>query len=234
VSRRGGGRRGAPGEDQHCCRYDDREERERPHPGRNERTLAGFQVPRACHCEAVPCNALLGAERRVTLRVVRPHTTLLIVSVAVACTAASGCVNTSPDRVKLSASVENAVLAVTTGSLVTTLSGTFDVELDVGDLASGDATVDAPPSFQLVVEKDQSTIRVLDATLVADAFPLTVRSGEHRTLHFSLTGANTLETGDVTRACTGPVQVAASLQDSLTADRPTAFESSGVTLSGCP
>jgi hypothetical protein len=148
--------------------------------------------------------------------------------------AVSGCVDTSADRVRLSASVKNVALSVTAGSLVTTLSGTFDVELDVGDLASGAATIKDPPSFQLVVAKTQKTLRVLDAVPSGGGFPLTVKSGEHRTVSFSVGDKNTLAAGDITDACAGPVQVAASLTDSLTADRPTAFESAPTTLSGCP
>jgi hypothetical protein len=61
-----------------------------------------------------------------------------------------------------------------------------------------------------------------------------VKSGEHRTVSFMVGDTNTLEASDLTVACAGPVQIAASLTDTLTADRPTAFESDAVTLSGCP
>jgi hypothetical protein len=147
----------------------------------------------------------------------------------------SACVNTSPDRVKLTASVMNVALSVTQGSLVATLSGTFDVELDVGDLASGSATITDPPSFQLVLVKDQKTLKLLDALPSGGGFPLTVKTGEHRTLSFTLSDRNTLDgTCDLACVCAGPVEIVGSLRDTLTADRPMAFESGSATLSGCP
>jgi hypothetical protein len=173
---------------------------------------------------------LLGASCRVTLLVVRSFAILLVPVVWL-----SACINTSPDRVKLTASVKNVALSVTPGSLVATLSGTFDVELDVGDLASDSATITDPPSFQLVLVKDQKTLKVLDAVPSGGGFPITVKSGERRTLSFTLSDRNTLDSAcDLACACAGPVQVAGSLTDSLTADRPLAFESGAATLSGCP
>jgi hypothetical protein len=157
----------------------------------------------------------------------------LVVALAVCALAAAGCVNKSPDRVKLVAHVNAVSLAVAKSSLVTTLSGTFDVELDVGDLASSEATITDPPSFELVQLSDQSSVRKLDA-IPDDSFPITVHTGEHRVLHFTLSDGNTLAADEVSKACAGPVQIAASLQDSLTGDRPTAFESDAVTVSGCP
>jgi hypothetical protein len=166
----------------------------------------------------------------VTLRRVRSLAILLAPAVWL-----SACVDTSPDRVKLTAAVKNVAFTVTQGSLVTTLGGTFDVELDVGDLASDSATVTNAPSFQLVLAKDQKTLKLLDALPSGEGFPLTVKSGEHRTLSFSLTDRNTLDsTCDVACVCAGPVQVVGSLRDSLTADRPLAFTSDLATLSGCP
>lgn len=147
----------------------------------------------------------------------------------------SGCINTSPDRVKLTALVNNVTLSVTQGSLVATLGGSFDVEFDVGDLASDSATITDPPSFQLVLVKDQKTLKLLDAVPAAGGFPITVKSGEHRTLSFTLSDRNTLDsTCDLACVCAGPVQITASLRDSLTADRPLSFESGSTTLSGCP
>jgi hypothetical protein len=173
---------------------------------------------------------LLGVKCRVTLLVVRSVTFLLTSALCV-----SACVNTSPDRVKLTATVRNVALTVTQGSLVTSLGGTFDVELDVGDLASDSATITDPPSFQLVLVKDQKTLKLLDAVPSGGGFPLTVKSGEHRTLSFSLSDQNTLDaTCDIACVCAGPAQIAASLRDTLTADRPLAFASSPTTLAGCP
>jgi len=146
----------------------------------------------------------------------------------------TGCPNTSPNRVKLTASVNAVSLSVAQSSLVTTLSGTFDVELDVGDLSSADATITDPPSFELVSAAAQSSLRKLDAVPVGDTFPITVTTGEHRLIHFSLSDGNTLAAADVTKVCAGPVEIAASLNDSLTGDRPTAFESPAATVTGCP
>ncbi|HVU04201.1 MAG TPA: hypothetical protein VHE30_20730 [Polyangiaceae bacterium] len=144
------------------------------------------------------------------------------------------CPNTSPDRVRLVASVDSVSLAVASGTLVNTLSGTFEVVIDVGDLASSDATITDPPSFELVAASDQGSIRKLDATPSGQAFPITVKSGQHVVISFTLTDQNTLDAATLGKACAGPVQITASLQDSLTADRPTAFESAAVSVTGCP
>ena len=147
----------------------------------------------------------------------------------------SSCVDTSPDRVKLTVAVKNVAVSVTQGSLVATLSGTFDVEFDVGDLAAGSSTITDPPSFQLVLVKDQKTLKLLDAVPSGGGFPITVSSGEHRTLSFTLSDRNTLDgTCDLACVCAGPVEVVGSLRDSLTLDRPLSFASGSATLSGCP
>ena len=157
-----------------------------------------------------------------------------LVVAAIGAVATTGCVDTSPDRVKLTATIQNVALSVTQGSLVTTLGGTFDVELDVGDLASADATIQDPPSFQLVQATGQQDLATLDAVASGGGFPLTVKSGEKQTVTFTLSDRNTLAAADVTSVCAGTVEIAGSLTDSLTADRPLAFESSPATLGGCP
>ena len=147
--------------------------------------------------------------------------------------ALGACVDTSPDRVKLVAEVWNVRLAVQAGALVTSLSGTFDLVLQVGDLAS-DATIADPPSNQLVVAEDQSSLLTLDALPSSVSFPLTLSSGEKRTLAFTLTDANTLGAADITRLCAGPSQIAVTFTDSLKGGKPTLAESAAVTPSGCP
>jgi hypothetical protein len=148
--------------------------------------------------------------------------------------ALNGCVNTSPNRVKLTASVEDASLSVAQGSLVTSLSGTFQVTLSLGDLASQNSVVSAPPTFTLVTEKDHTSLANLDAVLAGNAFPVTLKPGDDVALSFSLSDTNTLAASDITAVCAGPVAVAATLEDSANGDAPISVESPGTTVSSCP
>jgi hypothetical protein len=148
--------------------------------------------------------------------------------------AIAGCVDTSPTRVELTAAVERVSLSVQQGSLVASLQGTFDLALAVGDLAPGDATIADPPTFQLVAASDRAKLAVLDALPEGAAFPVTLKSGQNLTLHFSLTAQNTLAAADQPKICAGPVVVVASYRDSLSGGRATSVDGPPARITGCP
>jgi hypothetical protein len=146
----------------------------------------------------------------------------------------TACVDTSPDRVKLVAGISNVQLAVAQSSLATSLGGTFDVRLELGDLAQQEATVSDPPTFQLVTATDRSTLVILDALVQGTTFPVKVAPGADATLSYSLNDQRTLAAGDIDKICAGPVEVAGTLRDTSNGDRPLSFDSDAVTASGCP
>jgi len=143
----------------------------------------------------------------------------------------AACVDTSVDRVKLTTTIDHVSLSVAQGTLVSTLSGGFDWVLDVGDLASGDDVIAAAPSFQLAGGTGAAV--VLDA-VPSTSFPLTLKSGESLTVHFTLNDQKSLAAADVTSVCAGPVQVVASFRDTLGGDRATSVDSDATTVAGCP
>lgn len=144
------------------------------------------------------------------------------------------CVDTSPDRAKLVAELTNVQLTVAQSSLATSLGGTFDVHLNLGDLAQQQATVSDPPTFQLVTATNRSTIVVLDALVQGATFPVSVNPGGHVLLSYTLNDQANLAAGDRDKICAGDVQVAGTLRDTSNGDRPLTFDSSAVKAAGCP
>jgi hypothetical protein len=142
-----------------------------------------------------------------------------------------GCVDTSPNRVKLTASVDSVSLVVKPSSLVTDLSGSFQLGLVVGDLASSNDVIQEAPTFQ-VVSADGAGIGI-DALTSGTTFPLTLSSGENTTLTFTLTDQNSLTSDEHTRLCAGPVKVVASFRDSLGGNTATSVSSSAISVGGC-
>lgn len=147
---------------------------------------------------------------------------------------ATACVDTSPDRVKLTAEVTGATLTVAAGSLVTALSGGFALDLALGDHAPHESTVATAPSIDLVTAGTNATLRVLDATPSGDGFPLTLKPGDHPSLAFTLSDQNTLSSTDETAACAGPVRISVTVVDAANGDEPTLATSGDVSISGCP
>lgn len=156
---------------------------------------------------------------------------MLVLAFALGSTA---CVDTSPDRVKLTAEVTGATLTVAAGSLVTALSGGFALDLALGDLASHDSAVATAPSIDLVAASTNATLRVLDATPSGDGFPLTLKPGDHPSLAFTLSDQNTLSMSDEAAACAGPVRISVDVVDAANGDEPTLATSGDVSISGCP
>lgn len=146
---------------------------------------------------------------------------------------ALGCVDTSADRVELNARVDKVALAVSKTTLVTVLTGQFDLVVDLGDLASGDRVIERAPSLRLVKEADQSLVRNIDALPDGATFPITISPGQTRTLNMVLTDQNTLSAEQFDSVCSAPLVVAGSVNDSETG-HSVPFSSRSFTPSGCP
>jgi hypothetical protein len=126
------------------------------------------------------------------------------------------------------------MIAVEDTALVTVITGSFDLELTLGDLASEDSTADQPPSLSLVVADNQALVRVLDAVPEGESFPLTVSPGETRVLTLVLTDQNVLPGEGIDAVCgRGNLQVVGSLDESLS-DRAITFSSAPFLPMGCP
>jgi hypothetical protein len=126
------------------------------------------------------------------------------------------------------------MIAVEDTGLVTVLTGSFDLELTLGDLASEDSTADESPSLFLVVADNQATVRALDALPEGESFPLTVSPGETRVLTMVLSDQNVLLGEGLDAVCgRGNLQVVGSLDESLS-DRAITFSSAPFVPTGCP
>jgi hypothetical protein len=125
-------------------------------------------------------------------------------------------------------------LTVAQSSLATSLGGSFDVHLNLGDLAQQPATVSDPPTYQLVTATERSTLVVLDALVQDTTFPVTVNPGGHVMLSYTLNDQKSLAASDRDRICAGDVQIAGTLRDTSNGDRPLTFDSQPVKPSGCP
>jgi hypothetical protein len=144
----------------------------------------------------------------------------------------AGCVNTSPDRVKSTTHIEQAQLSVTKGPLVTSIGGSFDFVIAIGDLASSDDVIGDAPTFQLVGAGEQAGPG-LDALPPSGTFPLTLRSGAQKSITFALTDQNTITAAETSVVCAGPVRIVATYRDSLGGDRAISTESDPTTVAGC-
>jgi len=155
-------------------------------------------------------------------------------SVLVLSTGLSACVDTSPDRVKLTASVSDVSLTVARSSLVTSLAGSFALHLNLGDLADQTATMTDPPTFQLVTASNRSEVAALDAILQGATLPVTVKPGNSVVLSYKLNDQASLPQATLDSACAADVAVAGTLRDSSNGDQPLAFESLPTKPTGCP
>ena len=145
-----------------------------------------------------------------------------------------GCVDTSPDRVKLTASVTDVTLTVSQSSLATSLGGSFTLRLNLGDLAQESATVTDAPTFQLVTVKDRSTVSGLDALVQSATFPVTVTPGNSVALSYKLNDQQSLPQAALSTMCSEAVQITATLKDSSNGDQPLTVDSPSIAPTGCP
>jgi hypothetical protein len=143
----------------------------------------------------------------------------------------SGC--GSKSIVSLSASIQNADLAVAQVALGTTLSGSFVLSLALGNRASGSTQVSLE-SFSLLSSADKSTlIAPLKVTPQGATFPLTVGVGQTKNVTFQLDTSDTLQSSEKAALCAGPVLIVGTVTDTLGGGKSIDLSSSPVTISGC-
>jgi hypothetical protein len=146
----------------------------------------------------------------------------------------TGCVDTSVDRVLLDARVESVEIEVEQTALVTVLRGTFDLVLELGDLAEQPSTVSDAPSFTLVQSEDQAFVRVLDGVPSGSGFPVTVQPGTTESISLTLSDENTLGADQFDVICAaGALQVVGLVKDDANGDESTSFASSSFSPGGC-
>jgi len=85
-----------------------------------------------------------------------------------------------------------------------------------------------------VTATDRSTLVILDALIQGTTFPVKVAPGAHATLSYSLNDQKTLAAGEMDKICACQVEIAGTLRDTSNGDRPLAFDSDAVNVSGCP
>jgi hypothetical protein len=148
-------------------------------------------------------------------------------------TLTEGCIKPTADAssLQVTAHLKNPMIAVQASSLVTSLSGSFDLTVSLGRSSTEDATFSDPPSFELVSAQSGASIAPLDAVLDEDPFPITLSPGKSTTLSFTLSNRNSVTSEELATLCSGPVVIVGVLQDS-TSDG-TMAESSPTAPSGC-
>lgn len=146
--------------------------------------------------------------------------------------------------VSLNGSVGNIQLAVDDGVLVTTLSGSFDVYLELGERASGSTDVSFS-AFSLV--RADTGVPVLAqerlSVVASKATPVRVQPGDSTTISFQI--GDQAETGgavspmevakdDYATICgAGQLKIVGTMQHSLDGQRSTSLASAPFTPSGC-
>ena len=145
-----------------------------------------------------------------------------------------GCVEADPDRVRLSASITEPDLTLEESALVSVLSGSLLLELELGDLASDPTTLAEVPRFDLVDDEDNSLVRTLDVMASGSAFPVSIDVGTSVNVPFELTDDNTLVSAEVEALCSGPVAIVAVVRDSLSDGQANAIRSEPFRPDGCP
>jgi hypothetical protein len=150
--------------------------------------------------------------------------------VVVLTVAVAGCVDTSVERVKLTAQVQSASIAVESNALVSQLSGDFVLSLERGDLSESSATVEEAPALTLL-DGTGAQLASLDA-VPAPAAPWTVLPDETEEITFTLSDENVLEQSARDAVCEAGTVVIHGLLKPVDADDLT-FESAPITPSGC-
>lgn len=146
---------------------------------------------------------------------------------------AAGCVDTSTDRVKLTAEVGSASASIEQALLVTQLGGGFELTLARGDFAEGDSTIEAPPAVVVVAAETGAELLPVDA--VADPpLPWVIEPDSELSIRFTLSDENVLSDGERDAICAGEVAYVGSLRDADDRDAPLGFESRAMTVGGCP
>jgi flagellar capping protein FliD len=146
----------------------------------------------------------------------------------------------SKDAVSISGTVTSASIAVAQpNGLVTTVSGSFDLFLQLGARAS-DATDVGYTSFSLLKASDNTTVLSSPLSVMGSApSPVHINPGESATVHFTVGASSTKpqETakGDYASACAaGPLVLTVTITDSANGGQSQSISSSPFTPSGCP
>lgn len=148
---------------------------------------------------------------------------LILVALAV-----GGC--GSKGAVSLTASVENAQLAVATVALGTKLSGSFQLRLALGDYA--DKAVDVTPDKFSVVGADNAVIVPTLSASTTTPYPIHVGVGGNQTAAFTLDDKNPLDAATGAALCAGQVLIAGNVTDGSGTSSPA--NGAVFSVSGCP
>jgi hypothetical protein len=133
------------------------------------------------------------------------------------------------EGVLLSAKLESPAVTVNASSLVTEVTGDFEIHLLLGDRASDSTTVELG-TFSLQRNGDVLLNPLEIAT--SPEFPVTVGVGGSKDVHVTIDHPEAeAELGD--ELCGGPLEIVGTLTDSLGDDRPVTL-SSGPVQPTCP
>lgn len=152
----------------------------------------------------------------------RPALLVLVATLACGCG--------SKESVSLSARIGNVQLSVEQKTLGTALSGSFDLQLELGPEASGDTSVSLE-SLALLRE-GQAVVSPLQATPQGTSFPVQVGKGQTKTVPFVVDDSTLLDAAVKDAICAGPLSVSGSVTDTLGGGRTT-LVSPAVTPGGC-
>jgi hypothetical protein len=141
------------------------------------------------------------------------------------------CVDTSPDRVKLTGSIDAASVSVSQALLATGLSGSFSLTLERGDLSESAATIDVAPVVSLLVDGTDAQVATLDA-LPDPSLPWSVAPDQSLAVTFTLTDQNVLDQPAADAVCSGSALIVSVLIQPENADAFT-VESTPVQPTGC-
>lgn len=136
----------------------------------------------------------------------------------------------SKESIALSAIVRNVDLAVEQKTLGTALTGSFELQLELGAEASGSTQVSIE-AFALVRGAD-TLVSPLAATPVGATFPVSLGKGQKKTIAFQVGDADLLEPSVKDALCAGALRLRGAVSDTL-ANEKTPLQSADVTLSGC-
>lgn len=123
----------------------------------------------------------------------------------------------SKGAVSLSARIDGAELAVSSGALGADVTGGFDLVLELGDAAS-EATRVTRSTFA-VRRGDTTLVEVLSLT-PSEPFPIDVGVGESKTVRMTLTDAF-VEQAEADAICEGDVWFTGTVTDTLSGSKPT-------------
>jgi hypothetical protein len=148
----------------------------------------------------------------------------LLASLALACSIPG------PEDAMLNARIDGPALAVEPVALGTSLTGSFELVLELGPEAPGPVTIGLE-SFALARAGDRSTLlSPLSAAAQGASFPLELGKGQSRSIRFRIEQAKLLEPAERDAICAEPVLVTGVIR---TNDEPKPVASAATTPAGC-